>query len=73
MNMTDSNAKFDNIYFHHGINCPGNNGINMTDCTVYEDLTCQVATGAFWVRLDNVEVWGTLECTPEESGTLITL
>ena len=73
INLTGSGATFDNIYFHHGINCPGNNGINLTDTVVYEDLTCQVTTGHFWVRLDNVDVRGTLDCTPAERGTLIVL
>jgi len=71
INLTASNASFDNIYFHHGINCPGNNGINITNSVVYEDLTCEVTTGHFWVRLDNVDVWGTLSCTPPDRGTLI--
>lgn len=71
INMTASNAVFSNIYFHHGLNCPGNNGINMTNSVVYGDLTCQVSTGHFWVRFDGVEVRGTLTCTPEERGTLI--
>jgi len=71
INLTASDASFDNIYFHHGINCPGNNAIDLTNSTVYEDLTCQVATGNFWVELDNVDVRGTLSCTPASSGTLI--
>ncbi|MHA2379851.1 MAG: hypothetical protein ACXADS_11295 [Candidatus Thorarchaeota archaeon] len=71
INLTASDASFDNIYFHHGINCPGNNAIDLTNSTVYEDLTCQVATGNFWVKLDNVDVRGTLSCTPASSGTLI--
>lgn len=71
INMTALNATFSNIYFHHGINCPGNNGINITDSIVYGDLTCQVSTGYFWVRLDNVSIGGTLTCTPAERGTLI--
>lgn len=70
INLTASNASFDNIYFHHGINCPGNNGINITNSVVYEDLTCEVTTGNFWVRLDNVDVWGTVSCTPPDRGTL---
>ena len=73
MNLTANNATFSNIYFHHGINCPGSNGINMTDSVVYGDLTCQVTTGYFWVRLDNVLVGGTVECTPADRGTLIEL
>jgi hypothetical protein len=71
INMTAYNATFSNIYFHHGINCPGNNGINMTDSVVYGDLTCQVSTGHFWVRLDNVNINGALSCTPADRGTLI--
>jgi hypothetical protein len=71
INLTANNATFDNIYFHHGINCPGNNGIDITNSTVYEDLTCQVTTGNYWVRLDNVDVRGELLCTPASSGTLI--
>ncbi len=73
INMTASNATFQNVYFHHGINCPGNNGINMTDSTVYGDLTCQVSTGYYWVRLENVDIGGTLSCAPVERGTLIVL
>ncbi|MGY5877048.1 MAG: hypothetical protein RTU30_14955, partial [Candidatus Thorarchaeota archaeon] len=73
INLTASDATFDNINFHHGINCPGNNGISLTNSTVYEDLTCQVTTGNFWVRLENVDVGGTLSCTPASSGTLIEL
>ena len=73
INMTASNATFHNVYFHHGINCPGNNGINMTNSTVYGDLTCQVSTGYYWVRLENVDIGGTLSCTPVERGTLIVL
>jgi hypothetical protein len=73
INMTANNATFDDIYFHHGINCPGNNGIDMTNSTVYGDLTCQVTTGNFWVRLDNVYVGGSVDCTPTSSGTLIVL
>ena len=73
MNLTASNATFDNIYFHHGINCPGNNGINITNSTVYGDITSQVTTGYYWVYLDNVAVGGTVECTPPDRGTLIEL
>jgi hypothetical protein len=73
MNLTASNATFDNINFHHGINCPGNNGMNITDSVVYGDLTCKVDTGNFWVRLDNVDVRGEVECTPPERGTLIVI
>jgi len=71
MNLTAINATFSNINFHHGINCPGNNGIYITNSTVYGDLICQVATGTFWVVLDNVIIGGTLECTPASQGTLI--
>ena len=73
INMTASNATFQNIYFHHGINCPGNNGISITNSTVYGDLTCQVSTGYYWVRLENVDVGGTVSCTPVERGTLIVI
>ena len=71
INMTANNATFDDIYFHHGINCPGSNGIYLTNSTVYGDLTCQVTTGTFFVQLDNVDVSGTISCTPASSGTLI--
>ena len=73
INLTATDATFQNIYFHHGINCPGNNGMNITNSVVYSDLTCQVTTGHFWVRLDNVLVSGTVECTPEDRGTLIVI
>lgn len=73
INLTATDATFQNIYFHHGINCPGNNGMNITNSVVYGDLTCQVTTGHFWVRLDNVLVSGTVECTPEDRGTLIVI
>jgi hypothetical protein len=73
INMNANNATFDNIYFHHGINCPGNNRMDIVNSTVYGDLTCQVSTGTFWVRLDNVTVSGTISCTPTSSGTLIEL
>jgi hypothetical protein len=73
INMTANGAIFSEIYFHHGINCPGNNGINMTDSLVYGDLICQVSTGHFWVRLDNVDVIGTVTCTPADRGTLIVI
>jgi hypothetical protein len=71
INLTANDATFQDIYFHHGINCPGNNGVNITNSVVYGDLTCQVTTGHFWVRLDNVTVIGTIECTPADRGTLI--
>ncbi len=73
INLTASNATFQQINFHHGINCPGNNAINMTDSVVYGDVICQVSTGTFWVRLVNVDVRGDLTCTPEAQGTLIVL
>ena len=73
INLTANAATFDNIYFHHGINCPGDNNMNITNSVVYEDLRCEVTTGNFWVRLDNVDVRGTLTCAPESSGTLIVL
>jgi hypothetical protein len=73
VNLTARDARFDNIYVHHGINCPGDNGISLTNSVVYEDLTCQVTTGHFWVRLENVNVGGTLSCTPASSGTLLVL
>ena len=73
INLTAREAHFDNIHFHHGINCPGDNGINLMNSVVYEDLTCQVTTGNFWVRLENVNVEGTLTCTPTSRGTLIEL
>ena len=34
MNMTAVNATFQNINFHHGINCKGNNGIYLTNSTI---------------------------------------
>jgi len=71
INLTASNASLDTIYFHHGLNCPGNNGINITNSVVYEDLRCEVSTGNFWVRLENVTVAGSVECTPPDRGTLI--
>lgn len=71
MNLTASNATFEDIYFHHGINCPGNNGIYITNSTVYGDLTCEVSTGHYWVRLESVDVTGEVTCTPEDRGTLI--
>ena len=71
MALNATNSTFDTIYFHHGINCPGNNVIDIANSTVYEDLICQVATGTWWVRLDNVEVRGDITCTPVASGTLI--
>lgn len=43
----------------------------MMNSIVYGDLICQVTTGHYWVRLDNVDVGGTLECTSEDGGTLI--
>ncbi|MCJ7818161.1 MAG: hypothetical protein MUP60_04875 [Candidatus Thorarchaeota archaeon] len=73
INMTANNATFDDIYFHHGINCPGNNGIYLTNSTVYGNLDCQVSTGTYFVRLENVDVIGTVECTPANQGTLIEL
>jgi len=73
INMTATNSTFSDIYFHHGINCPGSNGIYLTNSTVYGDLTCQVTTGSFFVRLDTVDVRGTISCTPTGSGTLIEL
>lgn len=73
LNLTANDATFSNIYFHHGINCPGGNNINITNSVVYEDLTCEVTTGNFWVRLENVDVGGTVSCTPTSSGTLIEL
>ena len=71
INLTAHDAQFNNIYFHHGINCPGNNGIHLLNSVVYEDLTCQVTTGNFWVRLEHVNVEGTVTCTPTNRGTLI--
>jgi len=73
INLTASDASFQNIYLHHGINCLGNNGIDIANSVVYGDLTCQVSTGYYWVRLDNVTVGGTVSCTPAERGTLIVL
>lgn len=73
INLTASNASFQNIYFHHGINCAGNNGIDITNSVVYRDLTCQVSTGHFWVWLENVTVGGTVSCTPADRGTLIVI
>ena len=73
INMTATNSTFCDIYFHHGINCPGSNGIYLTNSTVYGDLNCQVTTGSFFVRLDTVDVKGTITCTPTGSGTLIEL
>ncbi|MCK5151531.1 MAG: hypothetical protein KAQ65_06815, partial [Candidatus Thorarchaeota archaeon] len=66
-------ASFDNIYFHHGINCIGNNTIDIANSVIYEDLTSQVSTGSYWVRLDNVDTRGDVSCTPESSGTLIVI
>ena len=73
MNLTANNATFQNINFNHGINCPGNNGMDITNSTVYGDLTSHVDTGHYWVRLENVTVGGTIECTPPDRGTLIEL
>ncbi|MCW4041408.1 MAG: hypothetical protein NWE83_11750 [Candidatus Bathyarchaeota archaeon] len=73
IHLAASDARFDNIYFHHGINCPGDNRINISNSVVSEDLTCQVTTGNFWVKLENVNVEGTLTCTPPSSGTLLEL
>ncbi|MCK5240530.1 MAG: hypothetical protein KAR33_13315, partial [Candidatus Thorarchaeota archaeon] len=71
--LTASDASFDNIYFHHGINCIGNNTIDIANSVIYEDLTSQVSTGSYWVRLDNVDTRGDVSCTPESSGTLIVI
>ncbi len=71
MNLTANNATFQNIGFHHGINCPGNNTMDIMNSVVYGDLVCQVATGHFLVRLENVDVRGELICEPLTSGTLI--
>ncbi|NHJ14649.1 MAG: hypothetical protein EAX95_13300 [Candidatus Thorarchaeota archaeon] len=71
INLTATNATFDTIHFYHGLNCPGNNAINITNSVVYEDLTCEVSTGHFWVRLENVDIGGTLSCTPSDRGVLI--
>jgi len=71
INLIANNATFQEIYFHHGINCPGNNTIDIVNSTIYGDLTCQVSTGHFWVRLENVIVGGTVSCTPMSQGTLI--
>ncbi|MFQ5832978.1 MAG: hypothetical protein ACE5H4_09770 [Candidatus Thorarchaeota archaeon] len=71
ISLTASNATFDKIYFHHGTNCPGDNNMDITNSTFYEDLTCEVTTGICWVRLENVDVGGTLTCTPASSRTLI--
>ncbi|MHA2223528.1 MAG: hypothetical protein ACXAAO_15915 [Candidatus Thorarchaeota archaeon] len=73
LNLTANNATFSNINFHHGINCPGNNGMNIVNSTIYGDLVSRVDTGHYWVRLENVYVGGTVTCTPESSGTLIEL
>lgn len=73
INLAASGAQFNNIHFHHGINCPGDNGIHLTNSVVYEDLTCQVTTGNFWVRLENVNIDGVLTCTPADRGTLVEL
>jgi hypothetical protein len=73
INLTASDAQFTNIHFHHGINCPADNGINLMNSVVYEDLTCQVTTGNFWVRLENVNVAGTVTCTPTNRGTFVEL
>ncbi len=73
INLTASNATFSNINFHHGINCPGNNGMNIVNSTIYGDLISLVDTGHYWVRLENVYVGGSVSCTPESSGILIEL
>ena len=73
INLTASNATFSKINFHHGINCPGNNGMNIVNSTIYGDLISLVDTGHYWVRLENVYVGGTVSCTPESSGTLIVI
>ncbi|MFW9910260.1 MAG: hypothetical protein ACFFEF_17010 [Candidatus Thorarchaeota archaeon] len=71
INLVASNASFDTIYFHHGINCIGNNTIDIANSIVYEDVISEVSTGRYWVRLDTVIVRGSVSCTPEGSGTLI--
>lgn len=71
MNLTATNATFQNINFHHGINCAGNNGIYLTNSTVYDDIDCHVSTGHYFVRLENVDVGGAISCTPADRGTLI--
>ncbi|MHA1943337.1 MAG: hypothetical protein ACW96M_02975 [Candidatus Thorarchaeota archaeon] len=71
INLNANNATFQNIYFHHGINCPGNNVIDITNSTIFEDLICQVTTGTFSVTLGNVDVGGSVTCTPASQGTLI--
>ncbi len=73
INLTANNATFSNINFHHGINCPGNNGMNIVNSTIYGDLISLVDTGHYWVRLENVYVGGTVSCTPESSGDLIVI
>jgi len=71
--LTASNSTFDNVYIHHGINCAGNNTIDIKDSTIYRDLTSEVSVGTYWVRLENVVVGGTVSCTPVERGTLIVI
>ncbi len=71
--LTASNSTFDNVYIHHGINCAGNNTIDIKDSIIYRDLTSEVSVGTYWVRLENVVVGGTISCTPVERGTLIVI
>ena len=70
MNLTAVDATFMDINFHHGINCAGNNGIYITNSTVYGDITSEVSTGHAWVRLENVTIGGTMICTPEDRSTV---
>jgi len=71
MNLTATNATFENINFHHGINCKGNNGLYLTNSTVYGDFDCHVSVGHYFVQLENVDVSGTISCTPADRGTVI--
>ena len=71
INVTGADASFDDLYLHHGINCNGDNGIDLVDSTIGGDLTCSVSTGKWWVRLYSTIVVGTISCTPSNQGTLI--
>jgi hypothetical protein len=71
LNLTGDHAKFDTVSLKHGINCPGNTFVNLSDSFIYEDFTIFVSVGTYDITLHNVLIVGVQDISPSGKGTIV--
>jgi hypothetical protein len=71
LNLTGENAQFDTIHMYHGVNCPGNTFVDISDSVVFVDFIVSVSAGTYDITLDYVTIVGTYSVTPSDKGTIV--